>query len=319
MSNIFYEGSDGYIHSLEDGDSIKHWKYIKKIKSGNGYRYFYSQDEIDAYNDQIQKDKVIKDEVFKEKKIQEKKTRWSPMDAYRDEKRAEQNRIDRENKKDRLEKEIKDRWQYAKPQKPSTMSKRVVKDSQKEQTRWINERERINKETNDAFKNTKDNPYANARISARERVRFDENERLHEENKRKNADRSYNTARYRKIAETPHNVAKSSSQKIDKGRSAVEKKLNKAKNEVKGVKRVIKAINTAGEAKSKGTIYSKNGKTYRNWKETPSGTIKTYDGRTLGYDYHVEKSKKKKTGKAERTILGAYRKTSKGKRWSLTR
>lgn len=49
MSNIFYNGSDGYIHSLGDDNSIIHWKYIKKIKSGNGWRYFYDPEELRAY------------------------------------------------------------------------------------------------------------------------------------------------------------------------------------------------------------------------------------------------------------------------------
>lgn len=42
---MIYIGIDGNVHS----DELKHWKYVKKIKTGSGYRYFYSQAEIDAY------------------------------------------------------------------------------------------------------------------------------------------------------------------------------------------------------------------------------------------------------------------------------
>lgn len=42
---MIYIGIDGNVHS----DELKHWKYVKKIKTGDGYRYFYNQEEIDAY------------------------------------------------------------------------------------------------------------------------------------------------------------------------------------------------------------------------------------------------------------------------------
>lgn len=40
-----YIGIDGNVHN----DSLMHWKYIKKIKSGSGWRYFYTPEEIRAY------------------------------------------------------------------------------------------------------------------------------------------------------------------------------------------------------------------------------------------------------------------------------
>lgn len=40
-----YIGIDGNIHS----DELKHWKYIKKIKSGSGWRYFYTPEEVRAF------------------------------------------------------------------------------------------------------------------------------------------------------------------------------------------------------------------------------------------------------------------------------
>lgn len=47
--NIVYRGDDGRIHSLGENNEIRHWKYIKKIPVGNGFRYFYSWDEYRAY------------------------------------------------------------------------------------------------------------------------------------------------------------------------------------------------------------------------------------------------------------------------------
>ena len=43
---MLYQGSDGQVHVLGDGEELKHWKYIKKIKTGSGWRYFYSPEEI---------------------------------------------------------------------------------------------------------------------------------------------------------------------------------------------------------------------------------------------------------------------------------
>ena len=76
--NIQYYADDGTVKNLGDNE-LQHWKYIKKIKTGSGWRYFYSQDEIDAFK-----------------------------------------------------KEARDTWRYAKPQKPSTMRKKVNNDAIKE-------------------------------------------------------------------------------------------------------------------------------------------------------------------------------------------
>ncbi len=46
--NIEYFGEDGRIKSLGDNE-LSHFKYIKKIKTGSGWRYFYTPEEIKAY------------------------------------------------------------------------------------------------------------------------------------------------------------------------------------------------------------------------------------------------------------------------------
>lgn len=52
MSTIFYQGSDGNINVLGD-DELMHFKYIKKVKTGSGYRYLYTPAEVAAYNREI--------------------------------------------------------------------------------------------------------------------------------------------------------------------------------------------------------------------------------------------------------------------------
>lgn len=47
---IYYRDSRGKIRTLGD-DELMHWKYIKKIKVGSGFRYFYDQDELRAFYD----------------------------------------------------------------------------------------------------------------------------------------------------------------------------------------------------------------------------------------------------------------------------
>lgn len=47
--NTFYRGDDGRVHSLGENNELRHWKYIKKIPVGQGFRYFYSWDEYRAY------------------------------------------------------------------------------------------------------------------------------------------------------------------------------------------------------------------------------------------------------------------------------
>lgn len=43
--NIQYYAADGTVKNLGD-DELQHWKYIKKIKTGSGWRYFYTPEEL---------------------------------------------------------------------------------------------------------------------------------------------------------------------------------------------------------------------------------------------------------------------------------
>lgn len=45
---IYYQASDGHVKKLGDNE-LQHWKYIKKIPVGKGFRYFYSWDEYRAF------------------------------------------------------------------------------------------------------------------------------------------------------------------------------------------------------------------------------------------------------------------------------
>ena len=48
---IYYRADDGRFHAVNNTskDTLKHWKYIKKIPRGKSFRYFYSLDEWRAY------------------------------------------------------------------------------------------------------------------------------------------------------------------------------------------------------------------------------------------------------------------------------
>lgn len=52
--NIQYYADDGSIKNLGDNE-LQHWKYIKKIKTGSGWRYFYTPEEVQAYYEEQKK------------------------------------------------------------------------------------------------------------------------------------------------------------------------------------------------------------------------------------------------------------------------
>lgn len=43
------------VYKTDPTDEIKHWKYIKKIKVGGKWRYFYDQADVDKYKNQLEK------------------------------------------------------------------------------------------------------------------------------------------------------------------------------------------------------------------------------------------------------------------------
>lgn len=289
--NIQYYATDGTVKNLGD-DELQHWKYIKKIKTGSGWRYFYSPEELrQFYNEGKKKaDSIPRLQKHGDKYyIADKKTQRNI------EKSGVGGNVLYRNKKGDL-----GPYKNYRPT-DNQVSKWIAKD------RMANAK---GKEADNGRKGDKNivGKAMSAATAASETSKIKARESAYSKYEAKNVTN-------RKISEIKN--------KTNKGKSAVEKKLKKVKkttkNEVEGVKRVTKAINKAGKAKSQGTKYSKNGKTYRNWKEVPSGTFKLYNGKTIGYDYHPTEEKKKKTGKAERAILSVYRKTPKGKRWSLTR
>lgn len=48
MNRTIYRASEDFVKNIGDTE-LQHWKYIKKIPSGKGFRYFYSWDEWRAY------------------------------------------------------------------------------------------------------------------------------------------------------------------------------------------------------------------------------------------------------------------------------
>lgn len=382
---IDYRGSDGRMHFLGDDNSLKHYKYIKKIMTGSGPRYFYSQDELRAFYEEAkgnakgelnnlkkkseetwryakpqspaQMQKRVNSDIRREQSRHS--NRYEKLDAKRwkmirdpnrpdnlakdkkfqrneDKIVTENRRHEYENRRnnsrkstaDRYAKAVntaKEKWDYGRPQKPSTMRRKVARDSAKEFDRYRKERDRIHREDLKVFDDEKrsKNMSAKEHRKLRERIRKNnedwyKNYDTHDERSRVNSDRRYNANRYQNAVDEPKKAAEKankkrkkvskaasnslnrvrseSSNKIERGRSSVEKRIKKAKrtakNEANGAKRVTKAIKGKG-----GIIYSGDGKTYSKYYKKKGAKNVTIS------------KKKKKTGKVERGILKAYRKT----------
>lgn len=151
-----YNSTDELIHG---------YKYIKKIKTGNGYRYFYSQDEIDAY----QKEKT----AFK--------ATDRPERYYEFEKRAYKkdfDTVDRVNKNYNKIKERNKKWSWLpkflySPQDPDKYRKEAKEHykSSYENVKGVNDRyeERKKKEAKRTAKAESDRTAGYERIDRRER------------------------------------------------------------------------------------------------------------------------------------------------------
>ena len=314
--SIQYKGDDGRIHSLGDNNSLRHWKYIKKIPVGKGFRYFYSQEELRAYYDEIKgkaenklgeaerqaKDKWryakpqspedmqkrVNSDIRKEQsrhnnryeKLDSK--RWKMMrdpnrpDNLARDKRFQKNeerivgenrRHEYENRKNNYRKTAADRyaraidtakekWEYGRPQKPSTMRQKVARDSAKESNRYRKESERIHKNDLRVFDDQKNSKNMSAKDLRKLRNRIKKNNNdwnknydTHKEQTRKNADRRYNADRYQNAVDAPgkaknkvnkkskkltnatknslNRVRKEASKKIDRGRSSVNDRIER--------------------------------------------------------------------------------------------
>lgn len=240
-----YIGQDGRMRD----DSLMHWKYIKKIKSGGGWRYFYTPEEVRAFYK----------ESKQENESAHKKNLQSINDTYKrsmDQAKKHTMTFDYKN----------NRWRNLNKKEVETHRKNYAEPGRKKALR-------------------------------KESIRY-----------------KTGTAKnfIEKITSKPvGDISKS----VNKGKSFVQ-------SEARGVARVSKAIkkpqgrnyqSPEGKFVTEKNIYSKSGKTYRHVKEEHGGV-------RPGLDYTQSYSKSKKTGKAERAILKAYRKTPRGKRrWSLTR
>lgn len=77
---VQYIGQDGAVHQLGDTpeNSLCHWKYIKKIQTPAGTRYFYTMEALQAYyNDQrkVEDARFVKDAVIADRQRQERDAR----------------------------------------------------------------------------------------------------------------------------------------------------------------------------------------------------------------------------------------------------
>ena len=308
--SIQYRGDDGRTHSLGDNNSLQHWKYIKKIPVGKGFRYFYSQDELRAYYNDAKKnlspeafqDRARKDwknendrhertiDPLHRRRLEMMNHRGSYHSFQRDsdfnsneeaivsenrrheaERSKISKRIKRADKYKEISDDIKDRIDYAKPQSPKKMSEKYQRDEDKEWRR-----------------------YEKARNKSEDFRSFSKNEREHEKRKTQLSDRRYNLNRYKSATKKVSDIKNSGSKTVEKGRSKVEKKLNKAKktakSEAKGIKRASNAIRGKGN----------------NFYDAHDTAPKSYSS----YDKKKKKfGKNKKTGRAERAMIYAYRRT----------
>lgn len=107
---MLYQGSDGRVHVLGDGEELKHYKYIKKIRSGSGWRYFYTPEEIRAYYE-TEKNAANKTAIRENRKAQRIADRRSDaaMEKFENTTNRDVNRLKRKLKRgDITEQDIKD-------------------------------------------------------------------------------------------------------------------------------------------------------------------------------------------------------------------
>lgn len=277
---MLYQGSDGNIHVLGDAEELKHFKYIKKIKAGNGWRYFYTPEEVKAYYNASKAVTNVKYDFVDgmKKNRSEKRTENSRQkfekQTQRDIERTRNKLMRGDITTDEAKREV------------SGLLKRTGKNAMKYGKESAKEQAKTAISENKNKVKRKVEPVTNtAKAMAKGEIP--------KQPKKKTA--TLKTNKKKKLSKTVSKslskARKESSKSINKGRSAVEKKLNKTKktvkNEAKGVKRVTKAMQGKGN-----NFYDADGKHYS-----------VYDKKKKKF------GKSKKTGKAERTLLSAYRKT----------
>lgn len=304
-----YIGIDGNVHS----DELKHWKYIKKVKSGSGWRYFYTPEEVRAF--------------YKESKQENAQTHQKNLknisDSYNRSMDQAKNRtmtFDYKNNKWRNlnKKEVEShRKNYAEPERKSSLRKEAVRNKfgtsvnlskklTKEPRKDINKtQKRIQAEAQGvkrAVKSmTSQKGYATPdHTLVKKQTLYSKNADTYKTKTTKSSDwglgpdrvsysKSKKTRSVEKLFVKSHraiiNSDKKAKNKVTKGKAKVEKII---KSEAAGTKRVLNATRGKGN-----NFYSGDGKTYSKYNKKKQ---------RLG-------KKKYKTSKMERAILKGYRAT----------
>ena len=189
--NIKYYAADGTIKSLGDNE-LAHYKYIKKIKSGSGWRYFYTPEEIRAY--------------YKEAKI-ETKTKYDREDA-------------------RAQKTADRRSDAAMNRFENRTNRDIARLKRKAKNGSITEQD-----LKDFAKKTGKGAADYGKTAAKEQMK---SSLIKNKNKIKRVADPITSTGKAVVYKPTSQIKKDSSKKVEKGRSAVEKRLNKAKKTSKG-------------------------------------------------------------------------------------
>lgn len=158
---MLYQGSDGRVHVLGDGEELKHWKYIKKIKTGNGWRYFYTPEEVQAYYEEQKKsaNKNYKKDLKKMESEHKMLMKPTPFNSKLENKRnqaIENHRYAHEKTKAKIEKTVKPIAKTAKAAKEGKIPKKAkLVDDKKKKDRINKGKSAVEKKLNKAKKTVK--------------------------------------------------------------------------------------------------------------------------------------------------------------------
>lgn len=281
--NIQYYADDGTIKNLGD-DELQHWKYIKKIKTGSGWRYFYSPEELrQFYNEgkkkvdsipRLQKhgDKYYIADKKTQKKIE--KSGAGGNDYY----------VDKKAYKKRSKEGNEPLRKLGVNPKTLSTDRSILEFNAKETNRIRDEKEKY--DIGYRYGNELSKSLYRAKSLAKQKSY---------EGAAKGQTKKYEQYEAKNVTNRKISEIKN---KTSKGKSAVKKKLNKAKktvkNEVKGVKRASNALSKNGKVEG---VYEGNGaKKFYPMKYDKKKRLYTSSG------------KAKKTGKIERRMINSYRK-----------
>ena len=229
---MLYEDENGRTKVLGD-DELMHWKYIKKIREGKAFRYFYTPEEIRAYEEakRSANNLEVPAEIWGHRQGKMKETKKIADEAFK-------------NRYKNLKKNAKESWEYAKPQSSSSMRKKNEKEYSRNLDKQMARSKDLRKRS-DALNKSKSNTIENG---GRLHARMDYYDTLNKKDKEKHRRHIKEEVKLRRAEDrlkkvekkkdkikasatkSMSNIREESKDKITKGRSAVEKLRKKKKN-----------------------------------------------------------------------------------------